>query len=75
VRDFCRVAFAHAGLHYERHIQVDESLLRRADHSGALGNAAKAKRVLGWSAGTSLEALVGMMVDADLARLDRGEIP
>jgi GDPmannose 4,6-dehydratase len=75
VRDFCRVAFAHAGLDYERHVQVDESLLRRADHSGALGNAAKAKRALGWSAGTSLEMLVGMMVDADLARIDRGEIP
>ena len=27
VRDFCRIAFAHAGLDYERHVEVDESLL------------------------------------------------
>jgi len=74
VRDFCRLAFAHAGLDYERHVEVDESLLRPADINSVLGNAAKAKRVLGWSSATSLEMLVAMMVDADLARIDRGEI-
>jgi GDPmannose 4,6-dehydratase len=74
VRDFCRLAFAHAGLDYERHIEVDESLLRPADINIVVGNAAKAKRALGWSPATSLEALVAMMVEADLARIDRGEI-
>jgi GDPmannose 4,6-dehydratase len=74
VRDFCRVAFAHAGLDYERHVEVDNSLLRPADIYAMVGNAGKAKRVLGWSAGTSLEALVARMVDADLARVDKGEL-
>jgi len=73
VRDFCRLAFAHAGLDYERHVEVDESLLRPADINFMLGDAAKAKRALGWASATSLETLVAMMVDADLARLDKGE--
>ena len=74
VREFCRLAFAHAGLDYERHVEIDPSLLRPADIGALLGNAAKAKRALGWSSRTSLEALVAMMVEADLARIDRGEI-
>jgi GDPmannose 4,6-dehydratase len=74
VREFCRIAFAHAGLDYERYAETDESLLRPADISFLLGNPAKAKRALGWSASTSLEALIAMMVDADLARIDKGEI-
>ncbi|MBI1942819.1 MAG: GDP-mannose 4,6-dehydratase [Betaproteobacteria bacterium] len=74
VRDFCRIAFAHAGLDYERHVEVDQSLLRRADINALLGNAAHAKQALGWSPKTSLEELVAMMVDADLARIDKGAI-
>ena len=74
VRDFCRIAFEHAGLGYERHVEVDESLLRRADIDVLLGNAGKAKRQLGWSPRTSLESLVAMMVEADLRRLEKGTI-
>jgi len=33
------------------------------------GDPSKARRVLGWSAETSLEDLIHEMVDADLARL------
>ena len=73
VRDFCGIAFAHAGLDYEAHVESDAALLRRADIDSVLGNPAKAKQALGWSPKTSLEALVAMMVDADLARLDEGK--
>ena len=74
VREFCRLAFAHAGLDYEKHVEVDQSLMRPADINAVVGDAAKAKRALGWSAKTTLEALVAMMVDADLARIDKGEV-
>ncbi|HLX80290.1 MAG TPA: GDP-mannose 4,6-dehydratase [Burkholderiales bacterium] len=74
VRDFCRIAFAHAGLDYERHVEVDPALFRRAEIDTVLGSAAKAKARLGWSPRTSLEQLVAMMVDADLARLEKGVI-
>ena len=74
VREFSRLAFAHVGLDYEHYVEVDESLFRPADINVVVGNAAKAKHTLGWWSSTTLEALVGMMVDADLARIDKGEI-
>jgi len=72
VRDFCRIAFSHAGLDYEKYVEVDPALFRRAEIDAVLGSAAKAKAKLGWSPKTGLEQLVAMMVDADLRRVDRG---
>jgi GDPmannose 4,6-dehydratase len=34
-----------------------------------VGDASKAKRVLGWTPQTSFEQLIRLMVDADLARV------
>jgi GDPmannose 4,6-dehydratase len=74
VRDFCRIAFSHAGLDYEKYVEVDPTLFRRAEVDAVLGSSAKAKTKLGWSPKTTLEALVAMMVDADLRRLEKGAL-
>jgi GDPmannose 4,6-dehydratase len=74
VRDFCRIAFAHAGLDYEKHVEVDPALFRRAEIDVVLGSAAKAKARLGWEPRTRLENLIAMMVDADLHRLEKGTL-
>lgn len=71
VREMCRIAFAHAGLHYEDHVVVDPALFRPAEVDVLLGNPDKARRQLGWVPTTSLEQLIMMMVDADLRRLQR----
>ena len=42
--------------------------MRPAEVDVLLGDAGKAMRVLGWQATTSLEDMIGEMVDADLAR-------
>lgn len=68
VRDFCRIAFSHVGLDYEKYVEVDPAFFRRADIDTVLGNPAKARAKLGWSPKTSLEQLVVMMVEADLRR-------
>jgi GDPmannose 4,6-dehydratase len=73
VRDFCRLAFATVGLNMEDHVTVDERFLRPAEVDVLLGNPAKAKEKLGWTAETSLEDLVAEMVEADLARLKTHE--
>jgi GDPmannose 4,6-dehydratase len=73
VRDFCRLAFARVGLTMEDHVTVDERFLRPAEVDVLLGNPAKAKEKLGWTAETSLEDLVAEMVEADLARLKTHE--
>ncbi|MFM9880888.1 MAG: GDP-mannose 4,6-dehydratase [Burkholderiaceae bacterium] len=69
VREMCRMAFAHLGLNYQDHVVIDPQFFRPAEVDVLLGNPAKARRLLGWQAGTSLEALIAMMVEADLRRL------
>jgi GDPmannose 4,6-dehydratase len=68
VRDFCRLAFAHVGLDFERHVTVDPSFLRPAEVDVLQGDAAKARQVLGWRPETTLEEMVAEMVEADLKR-------
>jgi GDPmannose 4,6-dehydratase len=70
VREFCELAFEHAGLEMERHVEIDPRYYRPAEVDNLLGDASKAKRVLGWQSRTSFHQLVELMVDADLQLLD-----
>ena len=54
-------------------VQHDEALLRPAEVDQLVGDASKARRVLGWSPTIDFAALVSLMVDADLAR-ERGQL-
>ncbi len=71
VRDFVRLAFNHVGLNWEKHVVVDESLLRPAEVDHLVADPSKAERVLGWSPTVDFEGLVQMMVEADLERYRR----
>jgi len=71
VREMCNIAFAHVGLKHEDHVVIDPRFYRPAEVDVLLGNPAKAKAKLGWSAKTDLTTLITMMVDADLARVSR----
>ena len=72
VRDFCRIAFEAAGLgSYEDYVKTDARFMRPAEVDMLVGDASKAKRVLGWEPETSFEDLVEMMVKADIDRLLR----
>ena len=53
-------------------VRVNPKFYRPAEVEQLMGNAEKAHAKLGWSATTTLEALCRMMVEADLARIDRG---
>ncbi|MGH9349259.1 MAG: GDP-mannose 4,6-dehydratase [Vicinamibacterales bacterium] len=68
VRQLVETAFGHAGLPWEPYVRTDPALLRPAEVDHLVGDATKARRVLGWQPTVSFERLVGMMVDADLAR-------
>ncbi len=69
VRECVEVAFDHAGLPVDDHVVIDPSYLRPAEVEHLIGDASKARRVLGWEPEVSFEELVRMMVDADLALL------
>lgn len=71
VREFCRLAFAHAGLNYQDHVVIDPAFFRPLEVDALCGNPRKATEELGWTSSTSLEQLVAMMVDADLERIPR----
>jgi GDPmannose 4,6-dehydratase len=69
VQEFVQIAFDNAGLDWRDHVVVDPQFYRPAEVDLLLGDAGKARRVLGWVPEVSFEDLVKMMVDADLARL------
>ena len=70
VEELVARAFARVDLDWRQHVRSDPALLRgSAELHGLVGNAARAREVLGWAPAVGFEALVDMMVDADLARL------
>jgi GDPmannose 4,6-dehydratase len=69
VRDALEVAFDHAELSIDDHVVVDRSLLRPAEVEHLIGDATKARRILGWEPEVNFEQLMRMMVDADLELL------
>lgn len=68
VREFVEIAFAHAGLDWESHVEVDSSLFRPAEVEVLCGDASRAKEDLGWAPQVTFRQLVEQMVDADLTR-------
>ena len=47
-------------------VEVDPRYFRPNEVERLIGDASKAKKLLGWEAGTGLETLIGMMVDSDV---------
>ncbi len=72
VRDFVRLAFAAADIpDYERYVVLDSRFVRPAEVDLLVGDPGEAKRLLGWEPEVPFEALVEMMVRADLDRLKK----
>jgi len=66
VRDFVRVSFAHAGLDWQKYVEVEAKYKRPTEVDALIGDPSKAKRELGWSATTHWESLAKLMVDSEL---------
>lgn len=71
VREFCEAAFAHLDLDWKEYVRHDERYERPAEVDLLIGDASKAKRILGWEPKTRFKDLVRIMVDADLELLSR----
>ena len=69
VREFVRLAFAAVDLDWEPYVVVDPRYYRPAEVDLLVGDASKARAVLGWTPEVRFEALVERMVRADLERL------
>jgi GDPmannose 4,6-dehydratase len=71
VRELCEIAFARVGLDWRAHVVVDSSQVRPAEVDTLVGDARRARQVLGWNQKVSFVELVQMMVDADVRNVAR----
>jgi GDPmannose 4,6-dehydratase len=69
VQEFCELAFGRAGLDWRDHVVQDQRFMRPAEVDLLVGDASKARSVLGWQPKVTFAELVAMMVDADIERL------
>jgi GDPmannose 4,6-dehydratase len=66
VREFLEEAFGYAGLHWEKHVEIDHRYFRPTEVDCLIGDSAKAGRILKWKPKANFKQLVRMMVDADM---------
>ena len=65
IREFLDLAFGHLDLDWNDYVEIDPRYFRPAEVDLLLGDAAKAKRELGWEAKTDLKELARIMVEHD----------
>ena len=76
VAEFVAAAFTRAGLaDWERYVRIDPAFARPVDAALQVGDASKARAVLGWAPTVGFADLVGAMVDEDLRLLDETPDP
>lgn len=71
VREFCELAFAELGLDWREYVKVDDKFRRPSEVELLVGNASKARELLGWEPSVRFRDLVVEMVRADYDRLKK----
>jgi GDPmannose 4,6-dehydratase len=66
-------AFSHVNLDWHDYVELDPKYLRPAEVDLLIGDASKANSKLGWSPKVTFKELVRIMVEADLATINRQE--
>jgi GDPmannose 4,6-dehydratase len=74
VKELLEIAFAYAGLDWNKHVEVDQALVRPAEDDPLTGDPSKAGRVLGWKPEMTFKELVEMMVESDLCLLSQAAV-
>jgi GDPmannose 4,6-dehydratase len=69
VKEFLEETFAHSGLDWQEHVEIDPKYYRPAEVDFLVGDASKAKAILGWEPQTRFKDLVRLMVTADATLL------
>ena len=73
VRDFVEHCFDRVGLDWEKHVRFDERYLRPTEVDALIGDASRARDLLGWTAEVLTPELARIMVDAELTAIQGGE--
>jgi GDPmannose 4,6-dehydratase len=74
VQELVELAFARVGLDWRDHVRSDPALRRgAAELHDLVGDASRARRVLGWEPSVGFEELVWLLVDAEVRALSAGQ--
>jgi GDPmannose 4,6-dehydratase len=71
VKELVELSFAAVDLDWEKYVTIDERFLRPAEVDLLVGDPAKAEKALGWHRDVDFTSLVQMMVEADVALVNR----
>ena len=71
VREFLETVFDYAGLHIDKHVEIDPRLFRPHEVPVLLGDNSKAKSVLGWEPKIKFKQLAEMMYKEDYEYIKR----
>lgn len=71
VKDLCDAAFGCLDLEWEPYVVQDPRFMRPAEVDLLVGNPTKAHAQLGWEPNVSFKELIQMMVEADMAKLEK----
>lgn len=71
VQEFLQESFSHVNLDWHDYVELDPKYLRPAEVDLLIGDASKAKRELGWEPRVKFKELVQLMVDADVAMVNK----
>ena len=72
VREFCERAFAEVDMDWREYVSVDPQFERPAEVDVLVGDAAQARRVLGWEPRYTFDEMIREMVSADIQAVSRG---
>lgn len=74
VREFLDEVFGYLNLDWQKYVEIDQRYLRPTEVDCLLGDASKAKKILGWEPKVTFKELAQMMTDADMEIAKREKI-
>ena len=74
VREFLEAVFGYLDLDWQGYVEVDPRYYRPTEVDLLLGDASKARKVLGWKPAVTFQALARMMTEADLKLAEQEKV-
>lgn len=75
IREFVDIVFSKLGMDYKEYVEFNnKQYIRPSEVNYLLGDASKIKRELGWSAKTSFDQLVNMMVESGMKEAEQEKL-
>lgn len=68
VRDFCKFAFSHVNLEWQKYVKISDQFVRPLEVESLCGDASKARLAIEWNPIVLAPELAKIMVEADLNR-------